>query len=220
MNIPFTAEQFFNVFAQYNNTIWPMQFVLNLLGLAALFFAIWKAKYTNRIVSAILAFLWLWTGIVYHITFFSSINKPAYVFGSLVILQGILFFATGTVYQKISFKPQLDAYSIVGGILLLYGLLIYPILGYFLGHIYPYSPTFGAPCPTTIFTFGLLLWTDGKFPKYLLAIPVIWSLIGFSAAFQWGVMEDIMLLISALVASVMIFYRGKGKKQLTSSFST
>ena len=124
------------------------------------------------------------------------------------------------MYQKISFKPLLNTYSIVGGILLLYSLLIYPILGYFLGHVYPYSPTFGAPCPTTIFTFGLLLWTDGKFPKYLLIIPVIWSIVGFSAAFQWGVLEDIMLLISALVATAMIFYRNKVEKQLTPSFST
>jgi hypothetical protein len=28
--MPFTSEQFFNVFAQYNLAIWPMQVVLNL----------------------------------------------------------------------------------------------------------------------------------------------------------------------------------------------
>lgn len=219
MNIPFTAEQFFDIFAQYNTAVWPMQVILNLLGLTALLFAIWKVKYADRIISAILAFLWLWIGLVYHLTFFTSINPPAYAFGALVILQGVLFFIVGTINHKISFKPHLDSYSIVGSILILYGLLIYPILGYFLGHIYPYAPTFGVPCPTTIFTFGLLLWTDRKFPKYLLIIPVIWSLIGFSAAFQWGVLEDIMLLISALVATAMLWYRDKIEKQTTPSFA-
>ena len=120
-------------------------------------------------------------------------------------MQGILFFLAGTMAQKISFKLHLNSYSIVGGIFILYALLIYPILGYFLGHGYPYAPTFGVPCPTTIFTFGLLLWTERKFPKYLLIIPVLWSFIGFSAAFQWGVWEDLMLLVSALVATAMMF---------------
>jgi hypothetical protein len=83
------------------------------------------------------------------------------------------------------------------------------VLGYFLGHVYPHSPTFGAPCPTVIFTFGLLLWTDKKLPKYLLGIPLLWSLLGISAAVQWGVLEDVMLLISGLAATAMIVYRDK-----------
>jgi len=220
MNIPFTAEQFFNVFAEYNSSIWPMQILLNLLGLTAIADAIWRIKYADRINAAILAFFWVWIGVAYHITFFSAINKPAYAFGGLFILQGILFFISGTIYQKISFRPHLNSYSIVGSFFILYGILLYPLLGYVLGHVYPYAPTFGVPCPTTIFTFGLLLWTDGKFPKYLLIIPVLWSMVGFSAAFQWGVWEDLMLLVSALVATTMFLYRNKTEKELTPSFST
>ncbi|HXV44590.1 MAG TPA: DUF6064 family protein, partial [Anaerolineae bacterium] len=84
---------------------------------------------------------------------------------------------------------------------------------------YPQSPTFGLPCPTTIFTFGLLLWTDHRFPKYLLVIPVIWSLFGLSAAVQLGVLEDIMLLITGLVATTMILYRDKQADKLIASAS-
>ncbi|WP_414541485.1 DUF6064 family protein [Nostoc sp. CCY0012] len=29
---------------------------------------------------------------------------------------------------------------------------MYPLIGYALGRIFPTSPTFGVPCPTTIFT--------------------------------------------------------------------
>ncbi len=207
--MPFTVDEFFNVFTQYNSAIWPMQVVLNLLGLIAVFLALRPTKYGNRTIASILAFLWLWTGAVYHLTFFTTINQPAYVFGAVVILQGVLFFVTGVLYQKLSFQPQLNTYSVVGGFFILYGLLIYPLLGYFLGHVYPHSPTFGAPCPTTIFTLGLLLWTDRKFPKYLLVIPVIWSIIGFFAALNWGVLEDIMLLITGVVVASMLIYRDK-----------
>jgi hypothetical protein len=219
MNLPFTPEQFFNVFAQYNLAVWPIQIVIYLLAIAALLLSVKETRYSDRIISAILAFFWLWIGIAYHLTFFTSINQGAYLFGGLFIVQGILFFVTGVWYQKISFKPHLNAYSIVGAVFMLYGLLIYPLLGYFLGHTYPQSPTFGLPCPTTIFTFGLLLWTDRKFPKYLLVIPAIWSLLGLSAAVQLGVLEDIMLLITGLVATTMILYRDKQADKLIPSVS-
>jgi hypothetical protein len=218
--MPFTTEQFFNVFAQYNGAVWPMQVILNLLAIIALFLTTWKVKYAHRAVSAILAFLWVWTGLVYHIVFFTSINDLAYVFGGFVILQGVLFFIAGSLRQKISFRPHRDIYSIVGGLLILYGLLIYPILGYFLGHVYPYSPTFGAPCPMTIFTFGLLLWTDRKLPKYLLVIPLLWSIIGFFATINWGVSEDIMLLIAGWTATAMIWYRDRVTNEFIAKFSS
>jgi hypothetical protein len=197
-----------------------MQIVIYLLAVTALLLSVKETRYSDRIISTILAFFWLWIGIAYHLTFFTSINQGAYLFGGLFIVQGILFFVTGVWHQKISFKPHLNAYSIVGAVFILYGLLIYPLLGYFLGHTYPQSPTFGLPCPTTIFTFGLLLWTDRKFPKYLLIIPLIWSMIGFLAAVKLGVLEDIMLLITGLVATAMILYRDRTAGKLTPSFSS
>ena len=69
------------------------------------------------------------------------------------------------------------------------------------------------PCPTTIFTFGLLLWTDRKVPKYLLVIPMIWAGIGFSAAIQWGVLEDVMLLLAGFIATAMLVYRDKTQER-------
>jgi len=86
----------------------------------------------------------------------------------------------------------------------------YPLLGYFLGHIYPASPCFGvAPCPTTIFTFGLLLLTVKRVPKYLLIIPLIWSFIGFTAALKLGIKEDIGLLIAGVATLILTIKRDK-----------
>jgi hypothetical protein len=218
MNTPFTMEQFFGVFAQYNTTVWPVQVVIYLLALAALFLAIRKTSYSDRIISVILALFWLWMGVIYHLIFFTAINPLAYAFGGLFILQGLLFLGSGTFRRKLSFGPAADVYGWAGGFFLLYGLLIYPLLGYFLGHVYPHSPTFGLPCPTTIFTFGLLLWTNKRVPKYLLVIPVLWSFVGFGAALQWHVLEDIMLLITGLAATAMLVYRDRAGK-LTPSLS-
>ncbi len=211
----FTMEQFFNVFAQYNTAVWPMQVVLYGIGLAALALTFRPSATSSRLVTGILAFFWAWIGLVYHLVYFTRINPAAYVFGGLFILQAVLFVGTGVLGRKLSFRPEWNLYGLAGGFFLLYGLLIYPVLGYFLGHVYPHSPTFGLPCPTTIFTFGLLLWTDRRVPKMLLVIPVLWSLLGFSAAFQWGVLEDIMLLVTGLTATGLLVYRDKRDLRFT-----
>lgn len=92
MQIPFTAEQFLQVFKQYNETIWPFQIMLYFFALLAVFFSFIKGKHSQKIISTILSLMWIWMGIVYHILDFSSINKAAYIFGGAFILQEILFF--------------------------------------------------------------------------------------------------------------------------------
>jgi hypothetical protein len=209
MKLPFTTEQFLFVFQQYNRAVWPMQIVLTLLALVAVFFGLRYRPFSTKLISAILAFFWLWMGIVYHILNFTIINPAAYAFGILYILQGALFLYAGWIKQSVSFRYRSDVYGLTGVLLILYALLIYPVLGYFLGHVYPQSPTFGLPCPTTIFTFGILLWTERRMPLYLLIIPIVWSLIGFSAALTLGIQEDIGLLVAAVVSSTMIIIRNK-----------
>ncbi len=148
-------------------------------------------------------------GIIYHLFYFSGINKAAYLFGIIFIIQGILFLFFGIFQAKISFQFQPDRYGIPGIILIMFALIIYPVIGYFLGHIYPDSPTFGLPCPTTIFTFGLLLLTVKRFSFGLLIIPVIWSFIGFMAAFQFGMVEDTGLLVASLLTVSLLLIRHK-----------
>ncbi len=209
MSLPFTVEQFMAIFEKYNIAVWPMQIILVLIALSALFLSLRKFSYSDRFIGAILGFFWLWVGIVYHLAYFASINKVAYLFGALYIIQGLIFIFMGGIKSKLSFKLQPNSYGIIGSLFVLYALIIYPILGYFLGHVYPKSPTFGLPCPTTIFTFGLLLWTDKIVPKYVLVIPLIWSMIGFGAALSLGVKEDYGLLIAGVLGFILIFIRDR-----------
>jgi hypothetical protein len=65
------------------------------------------------------------------------------------------------------------------------------------------------PCPTTIFTFGLLLWTERAVPKYLLVIPLLWTVIGSSAAWLLGFWEDLGLLVAGILSGGMIVYRDR-----------
>jgi hypothetical protein len=207
--MPFTVDQFMHVFKLYNLSVWPTQIILNILALVAIFLAIKKYRFSDRINSGILGFLWLWVGIVYHLVHFTSINKAAYLFGVLFIMQAFIFIYAGIVKDHLSFNYQTNIYGITGVVFLLYALILYPELGHLFGHIYPKSPTFGLPCPTTIFTFGLLLWTDKKIPKYIVIIPFLWSIVGFSAAVNLKVYEDFGLLITGIVGTVLILLRDR-----------
>jgi hypothetical protein len=214
MDIPFSIEQFINVFVEYNHTIYPAHLVAYMLGLDALALVFSRKPWANRIVVGILAVMWIWMGAVYHIAFFAEINRGAYFFGAGFLLHGLLLVQV-TVRDDLQFGWAGGAYSLTGLGLVVYAMLIYPLLGMALGHGWPRSPMFGvAPCPTTIFTFGLLLLTTNPVPIRLLVVPFLWSMIGFMAALRLTIYEDVGLLVG-LVAAAMILVRDRGKRSIT-----
>jgi hypothetical protein len=114
------------------------------------------------------------------------------------------------VRPRLGFAARADGYGLAGGLFILYAMLIYPLIGAALGHGYPQSPSFGvAPCPTTIFTLGLLLWTGARVPRWLLVIPVLWSFIGVSAAVTLGIREDTGLLVAGVVGAALLLWRDR-----------
>jgi Family of unknown function (DUF6064) len=206
-SIPFTTEQFFQIFEKYNQAIYPIQFGLILIAFIVIILAASRKPSRNKIISALLGFLWLWTGIVYHLIFFTAISPPAYLFGILFIFQGLLFLYEGVARNRLNFRASRRFDGILGAAFMAYALVIYPLIGYGLGRIFPASPTFGVPCPTTIFTFGLLLWADRKISLSLLIIPVLWSIVGTAAALNFGVKEDFGLLVAATMGTAAIVWR-------------
>jgi len=201
--MPFTVEEFLGVFKSYNNLVWPFQIILFVSALYIVFVIIKKKKYSHRLITFILMFYWLWIGIVYHLYFFTRINPAAYIFGIFFIIQAVLFYTAGIAGKKLIFEWQSNLHGYIGAIIILYALIIYPLLGIYFGHVYPENPTFGLPCPTTIFTLGILIWVKGKIPMYIIVIPLLWSVLGFSAAFTLGIKEDTGLIISGIISAVI-----------------
>jgi len=213
MKPPFSIEQFLEVFQSYNLAIWPAQLVAYVLGILAVVLVFRKTRYGDFIISVVLAIFWLWMGGVYHLAFFTSINAAAYLFGVAFLIQGLLFLIFGCYRHQLSFRPERSGYGITGGLLILYAMVIYPLLGALFGHAYPYAPMFGvAPCPATIFTFGLLLWTDKQVPKSLLVIPGLWALVGSTATLFLGVPEDAGLLVAGVAGMALLLHRDRKKQ--------
>ena len=206
MNLPFTTDQFLSVFKEYNQSVWPTQVILILIALLLLYFLFREKIYSNSLISAGLALFWLWMGIVYHLIFFSQINPAAKIFGALFIIQAVLFIYYGIIKHNLEFKYKKNIIGFISIVFFLYALIFYPLLGYALGNRYPEMPTFGLPCPTTIFTFGLIMLLENR-KKQLFIIPILWSIIGFGAAIKLGIFQDIGLLIAGAASLVILFIK-------------
>ena len=199
MTLPFTAAQFLDVFRRYNEGVWPTQPILVLVAIGAI---VGAAKGRSRLVSAILALLWAWTGVAYHLVFFRTINPAATMFAALCLMQALLFLRMGVMRENLVFSLRQHWSAWVGALMIAYALIAYPLIGAGLGHAYPYSPTFGAPCPTTIVSFGFIMWLKPPRPRAVVVLPAVWAALGLSAALQLGMWEDFGLTAAAVVAVI------------------
>jgi Family of unknown function (DUF6064) len=212
MALPFSTEQFFEVFRAYHALLWPAPLLLNALALVAVLLVFVRHRAAGAAISAILALLWIWSGAAYHLAFFTRINRLAWVFGGVFVLGGLLFLWHGVVRGGLAFRADASARSAIGFVLLAYALLVYPALTTLLGHAWPGLPTFGLPCPTTLFSLGLLALAVPPTPRAPWLVPIAWALVGATAAFLLDVWPDLALLPAALVGWVLLTRRCNLKK--------
>lgn len=215
LSLPFTFAQFLDVFRRYNESVWPAQWLLNLLAIIAVGAALAGGRTASKIATGIVATLWVWMGAVYHLTFFRTINPAALAFGSLFIIEGLLIAWFGVVRSSVRFDQRPNSATPVALALIVYGLVVYPLIGFALGHRYPSGPTFGVPCPTTIFTIGVMLLAQPPRTRSLIVIPALWGVVGFTAALTLGMWEDYGLLIAAVLATSLVFGQRSRPREIT-----
>jgi hypothetical protein len=206
--LPFSAEQFHEVFRDYNTAVWPMQWVLVAMAVAAVVAVCRPWPGSGVAVSAFLAALWAWIAVAYHLAFFTRINPAAYGFAALSAVGAVVFVWQGVIRCRLDFRWVPGSRGLAGVALIGFALVAYPVWSALAGQPYPATPTFGLPCPTTIFTIGLLCFTVPPAPRSPLIVPVLWCLVGAQAAFLLGVMPDLGLLAASAIGLVLMASAG------------
>ncbi len=204
MNLPFTREQFFKVFSAYNTAVWPAQFVLGILAAALLVLVLGFPEKAGRTVSFGPAFLWAWLSIAYHLAFFWAVNPAVPLFVAISMGSAIAFAWVGGIRGRLQFERGISFRMLLGLAVAVFALVGYPVMGVFMGHRYPATPTFGLPCPTTIFTIGILLMATSNQSRILVIGPVVWAVIGAFAAFVLGVKQDLALVLMAVLGLYLL----------------
>jgi len=207
MSLPFSRDAFFQVFAAYNERFWWCALALWLV--TAWTFVAWirRAPMPRWFIAALLAFHSAWAGLAYHAAFFAAINPAAWAFSGLFVAESALLLYFGLVHRRLQWSHGTAGSRTIPSILIAYALL-YPVIARAGGHAYPALPTFGVPCPTTILTIGFLLAADRPWPAAVALVPLVWTVIGGSAAFLVGVRADLMLIVAGMVLAGDMIVRG------------
>ncbi|MEL1251151.1 DUF6064 family protein [Aurantiacibacter gilvus] len=203
--LPFTRDQFFEVFAAYNAVTWPAVIVAYLLALIVLVL-VWRGTpQAGRVVAAVLALMWGWVGIVYQALFFIPVNPMARVFALAFMIQALLFSYHVWKRRGLEYGARSRLRTGAGATMIVYAMIFYPLIGFLAGERYTAIPLFGvAPCPLVIYTFGLLLWAS-RVKWWLWVVPAMWALVGGSAAILLSVPQDRALPLSAIVALLILW---------------
>jgi hypothetical protein len=199
MQLPFSREAFLDVFAVYNTWLWP---VAAILWLATAVAAVAHARGRPRAtpILGLLAVQWAWAGLAYHAALFAWINSAAWLFAAAFLVEAGLLFRHGVMQDP---RPLSRAHTVrkrVACIHIAYG-LIYPAVALAGGEMYPYAPTFGVPCPTTIVTAGFLMLVAPR-TLSLAFIPVSRAVVGGSAAFLLRMPADFGLISAGVALGV------------------
>lgn len=209
LSLPFTTAEFFALFRAYNLSVWPAPVILSVLGLLAPALVLSAARRKDVLISLILASLWAWTALAYHALFFSRINPAAWLFAGLSLAAAAILIWQGVWRRELRFGWPGWAQGVPAGLLVAFALVGYPLWSTLAGHPYPGMPTFGTPCPTTLFTLGMLGLVPRPYPRGPLLIPLFWSLVGVQAAWLMGIWPDLSLLVAALFGGYLLLYAGR-----------
>lgn len=208
--MPFTQQQFLEIFATYNAAMWPAQIIAYGAGLMVFIALFWPGlSRRGRWIMTVLAAFWAVNGVAYHGLFFSTINPLAFGFAALFIIASGWFFLDGTLRNRVRFAfNRSSVYCWIGIGVMVYAMAGYPFTNFLAGHVYPVIPTFGlTPCPTTKFTLGVLLLATTPNVRYLAVIPVLWSLVGGTAAIFLGIPEDWPLLFLGPMIAILLWLK-------------
>ncbi len=207
MDLPFTQDAFFSLFGQYNAAFWPLALLFYFLAAISVALLFRASRWAALFISGTLAAMWAVNGIGYHWTFFREINPAAALFAAVFVVQAIALVVLPARSPGLRFVAEADARSVIGLLLILFAMVLYPLWGLAAGHAWPNMPAFGvAPCPTTIFTIGILLTGTWRVARWLLIVPGLWAAVGGSAAIFLGVPQDYALL--AALALLVLFLVG------------
>src|SRR3990172_3735690 len=122
MKLPFDSDQFFAVFARYNDAVWPAQAVLTGLAIVAALLVWRPGRVGDRVISGVLAGLWAWMGVVYHLAFSRTINPAAVAFAIAFVLEAAAFVVIGVVGGRLHFRVGAGASGLAAGVVVVYAL--------------------------------------------------------------------------------------------------
>ena len=198
--VMYSRQTYIEMMGLYNQAIWPTQVPAMALALRLLYIVLNQGRQNIRVVFLGLGVAWLWSGLVFHMRHYSSINWAAPAFGYLFAVQGFLLIAVGCFPKAPVWKAPRKWLVWVNQALFIMAVLVYPLACLLEGRTPMQLELFAlTPAPTLIATFALLLFVDGHWRYWLVLIPVLWSFISGSFSWELQLLEAYAVFTALLV---------------------
>ena len=172
----FSARTYYRLFELYNADVWPLQLVALAIGLAILLLIGRRTAWSGRVVTAVLAALWLFVAWAYLLERYDPINFAARYYAIGFAVQSVLLLWTGAIRDRLHFDTGSIAAKI-GLALVIYALAIHPLIAPLTGRPWTQAEIFGlAPEPMAIATLGVIV-AASRPHWHLLVLPLLWCAI-------------------------------------------
>ena len=213
-----SAKDWWAVFTHYNETFYPMQWIVMILATALILWVFIKpSRMANRILMSFLALSNAWTGMMFFIIIGTGLPSPLrFIQGSLFVVIGLLL-GIDAISGKTEIKLSNQKIEKNITLLLLFVIATYPFIGMLRGHsvyqlVYPGT----LPCATTALTLLLLSTALPNTNKGAYILLLIWA-IPFAPLIQipvFKVYEDIIMFVIGLYSLIALIV--KSRKERTS----
>ena len=130
-----TTAEFLNSFREYYIAIWPVLVIIQILGVYTFYLLFKKPVGYSRFISLIIAFLWLWDGIVHQ--FLMAVSPPSQhiPMAIMFIVQGLLILYHGSIRGNLNFAYEKNKWtSRIGLFFMVYAVVGYLIIQTIQGH--------------------------------------------------------------------------------------
>lgn len=204
----FSSRTYYRLIQRHNEALWPAQLLTLALGVFVLALLRRPSPRRARIISTILTALWAWIAWAFLWHRYATINWAAGYAVPVFALEALLLTGYGAK-GELTYRSRRDASGVVGLLLLVFGLLIYPLLAPLLGRPWQQAEVFGiSPDPTVIATLGLFVLAEGSGRGTLLVIPILWCLFSGATLLAMGSPEAwIQLSTPVIVLGVCVSSR-------------
>lgn len=203
----FSPRTYYRLLERHNQELWPGQILAAGLGALTIWLLRRPSDRQGRIISAIIAALWMWVAWSFLWERYATINWGVRYVVPAFALEALFFLWIGTVRGRLSFGPSRHPTHIIGGSLLVFSLAIYPMLSPLSGRPWGQAELFGVvPDPTVLATLGLLLLARGGRREALLIVPILWCLISGATLLAMGSPEAWLQLMAPFVVAVALVW--------------
>ncbi|MEO0443588.1 MAG: DUF6064 family protein [Pseudomonadota bacterium] len=206
--VSFDSDGYLRLFKRANNAVWPLPVFSLVCSVALLYFA-WQTRWLvgavlRRVLCLGFAASWISVAYVFHWSLLGELNVAGKIFALLFAIQSCLLLIA---CKRSSQQRKLQAPEILWGkVLLITGLIIYPLLPWINNHSEESIQWFAiAPDPSCLITLGIF-FTKGLWRWWISLIPLTWCVTSGLFTTAMGLTSGWLMLGSAAVSFALMIY--------------